>query len=271
MGSGSKQCKKRGRSAKLSKSASKSANDCSDQSEVSNISIMNSSSTSAQSSICIPDCAFSGSEGDMELIRCCTCMKLVHPICCGDTETVSSFGGIYNCISCRTLCDRVSSIEKQLSLSQELNQTLLKLVEKSNEECTNLRLLLNDIIQNGLTKSENIQKTTETKIQTKTADSVKQPLNPMAPPIWSITPKRPVREMSKPTPEPKNAEFTENLHTGSRIAAVPPLTETQPVNLTSSQPTAKPTGQFLLKLQNSIPVAMRHPTSLRSLLLGTPW
>ena len=106
-------------------------------------------------------------------------------------------------------------LKKKLDLSQELNQTLLKLVEKSNEECTNLRFLLNDIIQNGLTKSENIQKTTETNTQTKTVDSVKQLLNPMA-------------------------EFTENLRTGSRIAAVPQLTETQPVNLTSSQPTAKP-------------------------------
>ena len=65
-----------------------------------------------------------------------------------------------------------------------------------------------------------------------------------------------------PTPEPKNAEFTENLRTGSRIAAVPQLTETQPVNLTSSQPTAKPNRT--VSLQTAKQHSSGHETSNKS-------
>ena len=155
MGSGSKQSKKRGRSAKLSESLSKSTNDCSDQSEVSN-----SSSTPAQSSTHILSLTVPFQE--VRVIRslldsahaCNWCIQFAVVIL-RMSQVLEGFTTVF---LVEHFVTTFPSIEKQLSLSQELNQTLLK-------------------------RYFHIQKTTETNIQTKTVDFVKQPLNPMAPPF----------------------------------------------------------------------------------------
>ena len=110
---------------------------------------MSSIGSSDLSPYCIPDCSYGGHAGDVEMTRCCTCMRWVHYVCCGDSEKDASYEGVYSCSICRTLCDRIINIEKQLVSSHELNQCLLKLVEKSNEECANLRTILSTFIQEG--------------------------------------------------------------------------------------------------------------------------
>ena len=93
-------------------------------------------------SCCIPGCNYDGPKGDAELFRCCTCMRWVDLVCCGDQESDSNYVGIFNCSKCRTINDHVLNIEKQLMISQDLNKNLFDLIEKSNEECEKLRKLL---------------------------------------------------------------------------------------------------------------------------------
>ena len=77
----------------------------------------------------MPECRHGGRQGDAEMVKCCICMSWFHPLCCGDSEEDAQ-SGIFNCPNCRTLIDRVTVIENQLSESIELNKQLLSIVKK---------------------------------------------------------------------------------------------------------------------------------------------
>ena len=94
---------------------------------------------------CIPGCSYGGHQGNIEMVKCCICMKWVHPICCGDPEDDSVRSGIYNCSLCRKFPDRLLNIENQLKSCQELNKSLFELVQQCKEECVNLRCLVSKL------------------------------------------------------------------------------------------------------------------------------
>ena len=101
------------------------------------ISSLNSSET-----YCIPECLYDGHEGDQDMLHCCTCMQMVHPICCDDPISGLNFDGICNCIKCRTLYDRVQKMESQLNKMYDLNKSLQTMVETTNAECRQITSLL---------------------------------------------------------------------------------------------------------------------------------
>ena len=247
------------------------------------------SSITSTFSCCIPGCNYDGQKGDAELFRCCTCMRWVHLVCCGDQESDSNYVGIYNCSICRTISDRVLNIENQLKISQDLNKNLINLIEKSNEECEKLRKLLSNLVHHGqlFPKTKNcwtmttdtlphdlepvirtLGTATTSVVQETSKKSVmpKQPLNPDAPPFWSVSPKysgisgrtaivptasSPQQEVIRVSKSPKNQQL------GSKIIQQP--TSAQPIKTVSQlnqkdleEPTTSPTEQTSRKPKLSI-------------------
>ena len=99
-------------------------------------------SLNSSETYCIPECLYDGHEGDEDMLRCCTCMQMVHPICCDDSISGLNFDGICNCIKCRTLYGRVQKMESQLNKMYDLNKSLQTMVETTNAECRQITSLL---------------------------------------------------------------------------------------------------------------------------------
>ena len=100
--------------------------------------------------LCLPDCKFNGmSHVSEDMLRCCICMRWVHPVsCCGDTREDASYEGIYTCIVCRNISDRLTRLEQNVSNLQESNKLLIKLLETKENECSDLRSFLNNMPKN---------------------------------------------------------------------------------------------------------------------------
>ena len=68
---------------------------------------------------------------------------MVHPVsCCGDNKKDVELVGIYSCIVCRGLSDRLANIEKTIANLQDTNKTLIRLLQDKENECSSLRKLL---------------------------------------------------------------------------------------------------------------------------------
>ena len=92
---------------------------------------------------CIPSCRHKGLDTAEGMLRCCICMRWVHPVsCCGDNKKDVELVGIYSCIVCRGLSDRLANIEKTIANLQDTNKTLIRLLEDKENECSSLRKLL---------------------------------------------------------------------------------------------------------------------------------
>ena len=89
-------------------------------------------------------CKFNGALHASEvMLRCCICMKLVHPIsCCGDSPEDASHEGIYTCSHCRTIPDRISNLERTNDKLHETNKKLITLLEAKDKECSDLYKML---------------------------------------------------------------------------------------------------------------------------------
>ena len=172
-----------------------------------------------QTLLCLPECSYGGKQGDCEMLRCCSCMKWVHPICCGDdpSEDPENIPTIYNCSICRSLSERVSNLEKQIETLTELNQKLIKLLEKNNSDYIQLQNMLpvSKVCNHTCScpsattnTKDDFQKMSERTSETdcmliesspkqqpqQTQRLLDQPstkhkaLNPEAPPFWSVSP-----------------------------------------------------------------------------------
>ena len=61
--------------------------------------------------------------------------------------------GVYNCKNCRQIYVKVSNLEHEIHKLHEVNHELLKLLEKSQEDCRSLRALLNIVIKDSKTST----------------------------------------------------------------------------------------------------------------------
>ena len=94
---------------------------------------------------CLPNCKHDGYDKGEAMIRCCLCMRWVHPVsCCKDTEEDASSVGQYACSICRTFSTCLSNIEKAVENIQCLNKDLIRLLEAKEQECSDLRKLLQE-------------------------------------------------------------------------------------------------------------------------------
>ena len=91
---------------------------------------------------CFPDCLFNREEGDDGMLRCCTCMRWVHPQCCGDQASDIKYNGVYNCSQCRCITERIYNMELEISKLQNTNDILLQRVQSYGDECQELKSML---------------------------------------------------------------------------------------------------------------------------------
>ena len=102
--------------------------------------------------LCISTCLYGGVRGTTDMLKCCQCMVWVHPECCGDDPNEST-DGVYNCKNCRQIYVKVSNLEHEINKLHEVNHELLKLLEKSQDDCRSLRELLNIVIKDSKTST----------------------------------------------------------------------------------------------------------------------
>ena len=102
--------------------------------------------------LCISTCLYGGVCGTTDMLKCCQCMVWVHPQCCGDDPN-ESMDGVYNCKNCRQIYVKVSNLEHEINKLHEVNHELLKLLEKSQDDCRSLRELLNIVIKDSKTST----------------------------------------------------------------------------------------------------------------------
>ena len=81
------------------------------------------------------------------MIMCYQCMTMVHPECCGALDEVGHIGP-YSCSMCRQMCKRMANLESQMENMYSLNKDLIHLLTKSQNECENLRGILEKIREN---------------------------------------------------------------------------------------------------------------------------
>ena len=94
---------------------------------------------------CLPNCKHDGYDKGEAMIRCGLCMRWVHPFsCCKDSDEDASSVGQYACSICRTFSTRLSNIERAVENIQCLNKDLIRLLEAKEQECSDLRKLLQD-------------------------------------------------------------------------------------------------------------------------------
>ena len=136
--------------------------------------------------LCLTQCKYKRKQGNEDMLRCCICMAWVYPSCCGDSEESLNYTGGYHCSICRQIPDRILQIEKHMENLHNLNATLIKQLENSQEECANLR----EIIKVLTTENRN------------TKDLLLDPENTS---IVSVTSKsaKPIPAPRRPKPKPK--------------------------------------------------------------------
>ena len=93
---------------------------------------------------CMQGCKFNcASHASEDMLRCCICMRWVHPIsCCGDSPEDASHEGIYTCSQCRTISDRISNLERTVDKLYQTNKDLIRLLEAKDKECSDLYKML---------------------------------------------------------------------------------------------------------------------------------
>ena len=111
--------------------------------------------------LCVPDCKYNGVHGPSELVRCFQCMTWVHPECCGAPEE-TRHSGPYSCSLCRQIYKRILGLEIQMETMHNLNKELLCLLEKSQNECENLRFMLQTMMNDKHSSSKKKEQTTNT-------------------------------------------------------------------------------------------------------------
>ena len=71
-------------------------------------------------------------------------MRFVHPVSwCGDSDEDVKQTGLYCCVLCRKLLERLESIEQVVENVQSVNKDLIHLLEAKEQECNDLRALIN--------------------------------------------------------------------------------------------------------------------------------
>ena len=119
-------------------------------------STLGSSDGAASVKHCVINCMFGGQEAEAEMLRCCLCMSWVHPVCCGDLDKDSSYVGVYTCSKCRTISDRVVSVEAKLDSMIDLNKSLIIMLNDSRTENAELKKLVTNL-KNELSSEQNKQ------------------------------------------------------------------------------------------------------------------
>ena len=119
-------------------------------------STLGSSDGAASVKHCVINCMFGGQEAEAEMLRCCLCMSWVHPVCCGDLDKDNSYVDVYTCSKCRTISDRVVSVEAKLDSMIDLNKSLINTLNDSRTENVELKKLVTNL-KNEHSSRENNQ------------------------------------------------------------------------------------------------------------------
>ena len=99
---------------------------------------------------CLPLCSHGGLDVAESMIRCCICMRWVHPTsCCSDSIDDANLIGMYTCIQCRNIYDKLSCVENKLDELQSLNKDLIRMLEAKELECMDLRKLRQEKSSSG--------------------------------------------------------------------------------------------------------------------------
>ena len=85
--------------------------------------------TPNNSPYCLVTCQHNGLDQAEPMVRCCICMKWVHPIsCCNDIEQDANHAGVYTCSLSRTISERLLNLEKTVDTLHTMNKDLIRLL-----------------------------------------------------------------------------------------------------------------------------------------------
>ena len=161
------------------------------------------SSTSSLSKVyCVPNCIYAGQAAGLDMLRCCLCMNWIHPVCCDEpVKHDKEYIGVYTCTKCRTISDKVISIEAKLDSLFDLNKSLINMLTESRTENMELRNLVSSL------KLELTNKSSVACESNNTASDPakgKKAMN-LKPNQWSISPTKeqnnPLTQLNPLTPE----------------------------------------------------------------------
>ena len=78
---------------------------------------------------CTPDCLMGGKQGNMEMLKCCLCMRWHHQPCCDAADELQYESTIWTCPTCRAMPTDILCLRQQLS---QVTSMLMSLTSKIN-------------------------------------------------------------------------------------------------------------------------------------------
>ena len=97
-------------------------------------------------------CLYGGVRGTTDMFKCCQWMVCAI-LNVAEMIQTNIIDCVYNCENCRQIYAKVSNLEHEINKLHEVHHELLKLLEKSQDDCRSLRELLNIVIKESKTST----------------------------------------------------------------------------------------------------------------------